>query len=55
MKAKIRYRDRMPGDVPVTYADISKAEKLIGFKPRVRLEEGIGRYVKWFLEKERSA
>lgn len=54
-KARIKYRDPMPGDVPITYADIRKAEKLIGFKPRVGLDEGVGRYVKWFLEREKRA
>lgn len=54
-KARIKYRDPVPGDVPITYADIRKAEKFIGFKPRVGLEEGVGRYVKWFLEREKRA
>ncbi len=49
-KAKVKYSDPAPGDVPLTYADVSKAKRLLGFNPRVRIEEGVERYVKWFLE-----
>ncbi len=55
-KAKIKYLDAAPGDVPITYADVSKAKRLLGFEPKVRIEEGIARYVEWFLKREeRSA
>ncbi|VVB94834.1 GDP-L-fucose synthase [uncultured archaeon] len=37
-----------PGDVPVTYADISKAQKLLGYKPMVRIGEGIENFVDWY-------
>ncbi|HEY9205609.1 MAG TPA: GDP-mannose 4,6-dehydratase [Candidatus Methanoperedens sp.] len=37
-----------PGDVPVTYADISKAQKLLGYKPKVRIDEGIENFVNWY-------
>ncbi|MBI5492824.1 MAG: GDP-mannose 4,6-dehydratase [Deltaproteobacteria bacterium] len=49
-KAKVKYSDPAPGDVPLTYADVSKAKRLLGFDPKVRIEEGVERYVKWFLE-----
>mgnify|MGYP006307536621 CR=1 FL=1 len=39
-----------PGDVPLTYADTSKAEKLLGYKPKVSIEEGVKRFVDWFKE-----
>ncbi|HHL40122.1 MAG TPA: NAD-dependent epimerase/dehydratase family protein [Deltaproteobacteria bacterium] len=48
-KARIRYRPQAPGDVPVTYADVTKARSLLGFEPKVGIEEGVGRYVEWFL------
>ncbi|MCP4231188.1 MAG: NAD-dependent epimerase/dehydratase family protein, partial [bacterium] len=55
-KAEINYMDAAPGDVPITSADVSKAKRLIGFEPRVGIEEGIRRYVAWFLKREeRSA
>jgi len=51
VKASVRYGEIMPGDVPITYADVTKAKKLLGFSPKVRIEEGVQRYVKWFLER----
>ena len=39
-----------PGDVPITYADISKARRLLGYEPGTEFEEGIRRFVKWFRE-----
>ena len=36
------------GDVLKTYADISKAEQLIGYSPSVTFGEGIKRFVKWY-------
>lgn len=36
------------GDVTRTFADISKAQKLLGFAPKVSLEEGLGHFVNWF-------
>jgi UDP-glucuronate 4-epimerase len=37
-----------PGDVPQTFADISKARRLLGYDPRTPIEEGIRRFVEWF-------
>lgn len=36
-----------PGDVPITYADISKAKRLLGWTPRTQLEAGIRRMAEW--------
>ena len=47
-KAKIRRLPDQPGDVPITYANISKAQKLLGYQPKVNIEEGIARFVDWF-------
>lgn len=46
-KAVIRQLPDQPGDVPRTFADISKAAQLIGYNPRTTLGEGIANYVKW--------
>ncbi|MEE9543725.1 MAG: GDP-mannose 4,6-dehydratase [Thermodesulfobacteriota bacterium] len=51
-KAKIKYLEAAPGDVPLTYADVTKAGELIGYAPKVSVDEGVARYVKWFLERE---
>ncbi|OFV83374.1 MAG: epimerase [Acidobacteria bacterium RBG_13_68_16] len=37
-----------PGDVPITFADVSKAKKLWGWEPHVLIEDGIRRFVDWF-------
>jgi UDP-glucuronate 4-epimerase len=46
-KASLRRMPDQPGDVPATYADVSKAKRLYGYEPRVPLEEGLRRYVEW--------
>jgi UDP-glucuronate 4-epimerase len=45
--ARIHRRPLEPGDVPVTYADVSKARARLGYEPRTPIEEGIRRYVEW--------
>lgn len=37
-----------PGDVQKTYADISKAKRLIGYKPKTAFEDGIKQFIKWY-------
>jgi UDP-glucuronate 4-epimerase len=37
-----------PGDVPQTFADISKARALLGYDPKTQIEEGLHRFVEWF-------
>jgi UDP-glucuronate 4-epimerase len=39
-----------PGDVTATYADISKLKALTGYAPKVSLEQGLPRFVKWYRE-----
>jgi UDP-glucuronate 4-epimerase len=48
-KIKIIRKNNQPGDVPLTYANIDKSKKMLGYIPEVPLEEGIAKYVKWFL------
>jgi len=47
---RIEQLPEQPGDVPITYADISKARSLLGYNPRVSLEEGIEKFVYWHRE-----
>ncbi len=47
-KANIEMLDFQPGDVSVTYADISKAERMLKYQPKVKMEEGIRRFVEWY-------
>lgn len=39
-----------PGDVPMTYADVSALERDFGFKPSTSLREGLGRFARWYKE-----
>jgi len=46
--------DRQPlqaGDVPITFADISKARVKLGYNPRVKIGQGIPLFVDWFLKR----
>lgn len=47
-KANKEYLPMQMGDVPVTYADISKLSSAIGFRPQVSLEKGLHKFVSWF-------
>jgi UDP-glucuronate 4-epimerase len=47
-KAIIERHPPQPGDVPITYADISKAQRHLGYRPFVKIEEGILRFIEWF-------
>ena len=54
-KAKINELPEQPGDMPLTYADISKARKLLGYNPTTKLSEGLPKFVEWFLRSQRTA
>jgi UDP-glucuronate 4-epimerase len=47
-KAIIDRQPLQPGDVPITFADISKARKMLGYNPQVKVEKGIPLFVDWF-------
>jgi UDP-glucuronate 4-epimerase len=47
-KARVLRQPDQPGDVPVTFAATEKAERLLGFRARVSLEEGLRRSVEWY-------
>ena len=42
------FRPMQPGDVTATYADVSKLNALTGYDPKVKLEDGIPRFVEWY-------
>ncbi|MEM9445484.1 MAG: GDP-mannose 4,6-dehydratase [Verrucomicrobiota bacterium] len=50
IKAKIRKLPMQPGDVPLTYADITKSKELLGYNPQTPIEQGIQAFVSWFHE-----
>ncbi|MBS3763254.1 MAG: GDP-mannose 4,6-dehydratase [Planctomycetes bacterium] len=47
-EAKIKQLPDQPGDVPITYADVSRAQELLNYHPQVPIEEGIEAFVRWF-------
>ena len=49
-RAIINRLPEQPGDVPLTCADISKARRLLGYRPATPISEGIPKFVGWFLE-----
>lgn len=50
--AQIEILPEQPGDVPLTYADISKSRRLLGYDPHTPISEGIPRFVDWFLKSQ---
>ena len=46
--AIIKRQPAQPGDVPVTFADVGKAKRLLDYNPQVPIEAGIPKFVEWF-------
>ena len=53
-KAIREQRPMQPGDVPLTWADISKAVQFLGYHPKTQLEEGLRRFIAWYRSAEQS-
>jgi len=47
-KARLKQLPFQPGDVQQTFADISKAKKLLGYNPSVSMEQGLQSFVQWY-------
>lgn len=50
-KAVLDRQPTQPGDVPITFADVSKARARLGYNPQVKIAAGIPRFVDWFRHK----
>ena len=48
-KAVIDQQPEQPGDVPKTYADITKAKELLGYNPQTPLRDGLEKFYTWFM------
>jgi len=44
----VQHLPKQPGDVERTYADVSRAARLLGYSPNVSLDEGLSRFVDWY-------
>ena len=49
-EAHVERHPDQPGDVRLTAADLGRAERELGYRPRVGIEEGIGQFVRWYGE-----
>ena len=47
-KAQIEAMPLQAGDVPLTFAAVSKAKRLLGYEPRTSIEEGLKKFVEWY-------
>ncbi len=54
-KPAIEYRPAHPADVPSTRADVSKAARLLGWRPEIGIEEGLRRSVEWYFANREMA
>lgn len=48
MQAAIDRQPLQPGDVPITFADISKSREVLGYDPQTKIADGIPKFVEWF-------
>jgi UDP-glucuronate 4-epimerase len=48
--ANKKFAEMQPGDVKETWADISELVKLFGYNPKVKIEDGVKRFIKWYKE-----
>ncbi len=54
-KAIIDRRPNQPGDVKRTFADISKAKKVLGYNPKTEITDGLAKFVQWFRQQVKEA
>jgi len=54
-KALLDFKPLHPSDVPATWADIRKAERLLGWRPKVTFQEGVASLVKWYQDNQEWA
>ena len=48
VEPRLEMLPEQPGDVPITFADVAKAGRLLGYAPKVPIREGLARYVAWY-------
>ncbi len=51
-QAVLDWQPVQPGDVPITYADLSKSTSLLGYRPQVDMATGLERFADWFLSQQ---
>jgi UDP-glucuronate 4-epimerase len=53
-QARIETLPPQPGDMPITFADITKARAQLGYRPGTPVKEGLKRFITWFRERQRG-
>ena len=53
-KAQLRFLPPQSGDMEITYADISRAERVLEYHPTTPIREGILKFARWFLDSQHS-
>lgn len=53
-KAVVDRQPSQPGDVPITFADISKARRMLNYNPTTKIDDGIPKFIEWFRSKQSS-
>ncbi|QUC64451.1 SDR family NAD(P)-dependent oxidoreductase [Nitrosopumilus sp. K4] len=53
ISCKFKYTRSRPGDVMRHLSDISKARKILGYKPKVSIDEGLNRVIEWNIQKQK--
>jgi UDP-glucuronate 4-epimerase len=50
--ARVEMLPEQPGDVPITFADVTKAGRMLGYAPKVPIEEGLRRVAAWYRRRD---
>jgi UDP-glucuronate 4-epimerase len=48
VEPRVELLAEQPGDVPMTFADVTKARRILGYSPKVPIREGLRRYAEWY-------
>jgi UDP-glucuronate 4-epimerase len=54
-KAQQQRLPDQPGDVPITWANIDKAKRLLGYAPKTSMEQGLRNFVAWYRSTREAA
>src|SRR6266536_1464523 len=54
-RGNVKYAPERAGDVRHSLADISRAEKYLGYKPKIEFEDGLSRTIEWYRSQEKAA
>jgi UDP-glucuronate 4-epimerase len=50
IRARVEALPEQPGDVPQTWANVEKAQRLLGYRPTTPYADGVGKFARWLLQ-----